>query len=77
MKPIGNKIIPQAGDSYIHAELGTRYTVLGIGMVKIPKLGWTKSVLYTREDGSSDTTYTRTLDDFQSHFADADGIIDI
>lgn len=77
MKPIGNKIIPQPADSYIHVKTSTRYIVLGIGMVKLPKVGWTKSVLYTREDGTNDTTYTRTLDDFQSHFADADGIIDV
>ena len=71
MKAIGPNITPDVGGIYIHLKSGTRYTVHSVGKVKLPNGEWQLSVNYFRSDGSNLTTYTRTLADFQTSFADS------
>ena len=77
MKAIGPNITPNIGGIYIHVRTGNKYVVTAIGKLKLPGTGWFDSVSYVREDGSNVTTYTRTLTDFQSSFADSDGYIEV
>ena len=78
MKAIGFNIIPDINGFYIHIATGREYKVIGIGKMKHPEKGnWVSSVSYMPVSESDDNTYTRSLESFQVHFADAEGIIEI
>lgn len=82
MKVIGPNIIPEVGNEYIHVPTGRKYEVIGIGKMKHPYGGhWIPSVtykpLYEVPDEQAADIYTRELSSFQTHFADADGIVEV
>lgn len=77
MKVIGPNIIPLIGFEYIHVKSGNRYTVKGLCRLKLPTGEWVDGIRYSRTDGSSKISYVRTISDFQSSFADADGIVEV
>lgn len=54
----------KAGQKWKHLPSQGIYTVLSRGTIKIPHVGWFKSVTYT--DGKK--TFTRFLEDFENKF---------
>ena len=75
MKAIGPNITPDVGGIYIHLKSGNRYIVSSIGKVKLSTGEWQISVNYYPDNRNNVTTYTRTLADFQSSFADGEDSI--
>lgn len=59
----------KAGQEWLHIPSQGIYTVLNRGTIKIPHVGWFKSVTYT--DGKK--TFTRFLEDFENKFEYVDG----
>lgn len=50
---------------WLHNPSGNLYTVISKSQIKIPHVGWFKSVTYKDDRGK---TYTRFIEDFENKF---------